>query len=66
MVLIPENFCAQIWFEGQGWITVGSSATHAEAARQAAKAYAAAPAADHPRPTQVRVQREPNTRTPSS
>jgi hypothetical protein len=60
MVLMPENFCAQIWCEGEGWITVASSATRAEAARQAAKAYAAAPAAGHPRPAQVRVQREPN------
>jgi hypothetical protein len=58
-VVMPEQFCAQIRCDGRGWITVGSSRTRAEAARQAAKAYAAAPAEGVPRPVQVRVIHEP-------
>jgi alkanesulfonate monooxygenase SsuD/methylene tetrahydromethanopterin reductase-like flavin-dependent oxidoreductase (luciferase family) len=46
-------FNAQVRYEGDGWTTVGWSPSHADAARIAARAYAAH--APGRRPVEVRV-----------
>jgi len=60
-VSMPERpqlgFIAQIRSPGRSWVSLGTSATRAAAARQAAQAYAAAPNGGPSGPVQVRVVR---------
>ena len=50
----PEgNVCAQIYYRGEGWVTLAPTADPVEACRKAAESFCTP--ADGPQPAQVRV-----------